>query len=129
MKYLLTLLLIVSLNVFGEIPKEYISIDKQDNGQEIYFNLESVEIDETKRRFWVLTNLSDDVPKYSQKSFNSYQEIDCKKKTILILQTTFYSERDLKGTVIATETDYKPIYIAPKTINDYLMTYACAIKK
>ena len=129
MKYLLTLLLFVSLNVFSEISEEWFLIDKEDNGQEIYFNLESVEIDETKRRFWVLTNLSDDVPKYSQKSYNSYQEIDCKKKTMLILQATFFSERDLKGENLNTETDYKSIYIAPNTINDGKQRLVCKVNK
>ena len=125
MKYLFTLLLIVSLNVFSEISADWFLIDKKDNGQEIYLNYESVEIDGTKRRFWILVNVPQNEQTISEQSINSYLEIDCKKKTVSILQATIYSERDRKGKAIATETDYKPAYIAPDTINDVLMYYAC----
>ena len=126
MKYLLTLLLFVSLNIFADIFDGYFMLDKNPDGQEIYLTTR-VEEDGTKRRYWVIVNMPSDMP-YS-KSYRAYEEIDCKKKTMLILQATFFSERDLKGENLNTETDYKSIYIAPNTINDGKQRLVCKVNK
>lgn len=122
MKNLFILLfpLLITTNVSGE-PDGYSYITENSDGVEYYIHLYSIEIEDPKKRYWVIVN---DVK--TQTSRRIYQEINCKKKTLQILSMEGFTGLDITGGSTFSTTTGKLIYIAPDTVGDNFYDFLCS---
>jgi len=116
MKKLLLLLLLIPNLVMG------VEWTKMTNS--IYSNRESFEIVNSNSRFRLLTYTN-----YKKQSLRALNEYDCLEKRYRNLTATLFSERDLKGIVVATEGIQDWEYLIKGTDHAFLISKRCEIHK
>ena len=121
MRQLIILLfsLLITTNVSGE-PDGYSYLTENSDGDEFYIHLDSIEIEDPKKRYWVILNNVKE-----QSSTRIYQEINCMKKTLQILSMEGFTGLDITGGTIGSTTTGKLSYIAPGTVGDNFYDFLC----
>lgn len=125
MKYLLTLLLIVSLNVFSD-PEGYgYCCRSEDAKVKIFINFDSLEVKGNKRKVWSVLNMID--KNNSTSSFRNLDEFDCDSRTYRTLSSERFSDWDLKGDRNSLPVTDKLNYIAPNTLDEGIFNIVCEL--
>ena len=122
MKQLIILLfsLLITTHVSGA-PDGYSYFTENSDGDEFHVHLGSIEIEDPKKRYWVILN---NVKK--QSSMRIYQEINCMKKTLQTLSMEAFKGLDITGGSIGSTTTGKLSYIAPGTVGEDFYEFFCS---
>ena len=117
-KILFILTILISSNVFAD----WFWI-VSGGGAEFFVDPDTIEKNGEKVKVWQKNNAP---PGLLFKSLIQLQEYDCKNKTHRSIQTSYYSQTDLKGLPIdTTGPENKPKYIPPGTLSDEVLKYVC----
>ena len=119
-KILLLLTILISSNVFAD----WVLIGGTPDGDLMYADKDTILKERNKVKFWRKINYINPINKMA--SSRSYEEADCKKRTLMTLTFSSFSENDFQGKMLSSfEPPPKIEYIAPDTMDELIYEYVC----
>lgn len=119
-KILLLLTILISSNVFAD----WILLGGSEDMSSVYVDLDTILKEGKKTKFWRKVNYVNTVS--GMLSSRTYEEVDCKKRTIITLSFTAFSELNFEGKMLSSfEPPPKIEYIAPDTVDELIYEYVC----
>ena len=119
-KILLLLTILISSNVFAD----WVLIGGTTDGSSMFIDKDTILKESHKVKFWRKINYIN--TESGMLSSRTYEEVDCKKRTLMTLTFTSFSEIDFQGKML-TNFDPSPKieYIAPDSMDEIVFDFMC----
>ncbi len=115
----------VILLVFpGSVMAEWIEFSTRSNGDVFFFDNARVETNGTQISVWTRVRYKTSVMAAS--SYQSLLKLDCSENSEIILQSTFFTDKDWSQPAMATNTNAKPkTFVAENSATQQLINILC----
>ena len=106
---------------------DYVFLNRNNDQDEFFIDPQTISRDLNIARFWSYVNFNSPSAKLGEtKSMRSFEEMDCSKRTLVTLNLSSFSDRDLNGKMTDTWNPKKEItYISPNSINEVFFNVVC----